>query len=94
MGVPCISAIWVRFLPVVIIPVLIPFITSDGGSPYAEISLPFLAPTQPYDISIHLVIPASEANLALGNFMATLTLSTSSNKTLTSIRKPVCPSLH
>ncbi|KAJ8594846.1 hypothetical protein M405DRAFT_711184, partial [Rhizopogon salebrosus TDB-379] len=60
----------------------------DGGSPYAEIPLPSLAPSQPYDISVHLVIPASEANFALGNFMATLTLSTPSNKTLTSIRKP------
>ncbi|KAG1749847.1 putative adipose-regulatory protein-domain-containing protein [Suillus paluster] len=60
----------------------------DGISPYAEISLPSLAPSQPYDISMHLVIPASEANFALGNFMTTLTLSTPSNRTLTSIRKP------
>lgn len=60
----------------------------DGTSPYAEISLPSLAPSQPYDISMHLVIPASEANFALGNFMTTLTLSTPSNRTLTSIRKP------
>ncbi|KAG1825781.1 uncharacterized protein BJ212DRAFT_1316112 [Suillus subaureus] len=37
---------------------------------------------------MHLVIPASEANFALGNFMTTLTLSTPSNRTLTSIRKP------
>jgi hypothetical protein len=48
-----------------------------------------LAPSQPYDISMHLVIPASEANFALGNFMTTLTLSTPSNRTLTSVRKPV-----
>ncbi|OJA16244.1 hypothetical protein AZE42_00072 [Rhizopogon vesiculosus] len=60
----------------------------DGGSPYAEIPLPSLAPSQPYDISVHLIIPASEANFALGNFMTTLTLSTPSNRTLTSIRKP------
>jgi hypothetical protein len=60
----------------------------DGTPPYAEISLPILAPSQPYDISMHLVIPASEANFALGNFMTTLTLSTPSNRTLTSIRKP------
>ncbi|KAG1908248.1 uncharacterized protein F5891DRAFT_992243 [Suillus fuscotomentosus] len=60
----------------------------DGISPYAEISLPSLVPSQLYDISMHLVIPASEANFALGNFMTTLTLSTPSNRTLTSIRKP------
>ncbi|KAG1870994.1 hypothetical protein C8R48DRAFT_697337 [Suillus tomentosus] len=60
----------------------------DGTSPYAEISLPSLVPSQLYDISMHLVIPASEANFALGNFMTTLTLSTPSNRTLTSIRKP------
>ncbi|KAG2159703.1 putative adipose-regulatory protein-domain-containing protein [Suillus bovinus] len=60
----------------------------DGTSPYAEISLPSLVPSQLYDISIHLVIPASEANFALGNFMTTLTLSTPSNRTLASIRKP------
>ncbi|KAG0696024.1 putative adipose-regulatory protein-domain-containing protein [Suillus ampliporus] len=60
----------------------------DGSPPYAELSLPSLVPSQPYDISMHLVIPASEANFALGNFMTTLTLSTPSNKTLTSIRKP------
>ncbi|KAG2075060.1 hypothetical protein BDR04DRAFT_1091887 [Suillus decipiens] len=60
----------------------------DGTSPYAEISLPSLAPSQPYDISMHLTIPASEANFALGNFMTTLTLSTPSNRTLASVRKP------
>ncbi|KAG0693318.1 putative adipose-regulatory protein-domain-containing protein [Suillus ampliporus] len=60
----------------------------DGSPPYAELSLSSLVPSQPYDISMHLVIPASEANFALGNFMTTLTLSTPSNRTLTSIRKP------
>lgn len=88
MGVPSVSAIWVRSLPALYYSSS--HSISDGGSPYAEISLPSLSPSQPYDISIHLVIPASEANFALGNFMATLTLSTPSNKTLTYIRKPVC----
>ncbi|KIJ68602.1 hypothetical protein HYDPIDRAFT_106814 [Hydnomerulius pinastri MD-312] len=60
----------------------------DGISPYAEIALPPLSADQPYDISLHLIVPASEPNFALGNFMATLTLSTPSNKTLTTIRKP------
>ncbi|KAF9229132.1 hypothetical protein BS17DRAFT_689440 [Gyrodon lividus] len=60
----------------------------DGVSPYAELSLPPLSAIQPYDISLHLVVPASEANFALGNFMATLSLSTPSNKTLTTIKRP------
>ncbi|KAH7885915.1 hypothetical protein F5I97DRAFT_1876383 [Phlebopus sp. FC_14] len=60
----------------------------DGVSPYAEISLPPLVAAQPYDMSLHLVLPASPSNYALGNFMATLTLSTPSNRTLTSTRRP------
>ncbi|KAH7928494.1 hypothetical protein BV22DRAFT_1192743 [Leucogyrophana mollusca] len=60
----------------------------DGVPPYAEVALPSLSPNQPYDISLHLTIPASEANFALGNFMAGLTLSTPANRTLTSIRRP------
>ncbi|KIK78990.1 hypothetical protein PAXRUDRAFT_834327 [Paxillus rubicundulus Ve08.2h10] len=60
----------------------------DGVSPYAELSLPPLSATQPYDISLHLVVPASEANFALGNFMATLSLYTPSNKTLMTTKRP------
>lgn len=62
---------------------------SNGPSPYAELSLPPLSTTQPYDVSLRLVLPASEANFALGNFMATMSLSTSSNKTLITISRPV-----
>lgn len=58
-------------------------------------TLPSLVAQQRYDISLHLTVPATESNYALGNFMTSLTLSTSSNKTLTSIRRPVghltCP---
>jgi Putative adipose-regulatory protein (Seipin) len=57
--------------------------------PYAEASLPQLVVRQPYDVSLQLLVPASESNLSLGNFMAFLTLSTPSNKTLTSVRRPV-----
>lgn len=62
---------------------------SDGPSPYAELSLPLLSTAQPYDISLQLVLPASEANFALGNFMTTLSLSTPSNKTLVTTSRPV-----
>ena len=62
---------------------------SDGLPPYAEVSLPLLVSQQAYGIALHLSIPATESNFALGNFMTTLTLSTTSNKTLTSIRRPV-----
>jgi hypothetical protein len=57
--------------------------------PYAEVNLPKLVTGQPYDISLHLVIPACESNFALGNFMTTLTLSTLANETLTTVRRPV-----
>ncbi|KAH7912589.1 hypothetical protein BJ138DRAFT_1004176 [Hygrophoropsis aurantiaca] len=60
----------------------------DGASPYAEVTLPPLSPNQPYDIFLHLTIPASEDNFALGNFMTGLTISTLTNKTLTSVRRP------
>ncbi|KAI6031624.1 putative adipose-regulatory protein-domain-containing protein [Pisolithus microcarpus] len=60
----------------------------DGVPPYAEVSLPQLSPNHPYDISLHLSIPASDANFALGNFMASLTLVTPSNRTLATVRRP------
>lgn len=62
---------------------------SDGALPYAEVPLSNIAAQQPYDISLHLVVPANEANLALGNFMASLTLLTPSNNTIALARKPV-----
>ncbi len=63
---------------------------SDGQSPYASTFLPALTTQQPYDISIRLTVPATETNVALGNFMASLRLaSASNNKTLVSVRRPV-----
>ncbi|KAF9650082.1 hypothetical protein BDM02DRAFT_1535313 [Thelephora ganbajun] len=59
----------------------------DGIMPYAEAPLPALAPRHPYDLSLDLIVPTTETNIALGNFMATLTLTTTSNKTLASIRR-------
>ncbi|EIW86853.1 hypothetical protein CONPUDRAFT_79077 [Coniophora puteana RWD-64-598 SS2] len=64
------------------------FLTSDGTSPYAEVVLPGLSPYQSYDFSLHLAVPTSETNYALGNFMTSLTLTTPSNRSLTSVRKP------
>ncbi|CCM05183.1 uncharacterized protein FIBRA_07392 [Fibroporia radiculosa] len=66
----------------------LPLQFGDGFSPYAEVALPNIITRQPYDISVHLVVPATEPNFNLGNFMTTLTLATSSNRTLAHIRKP------
>lgn len=55
--------------------------------PYAEASLSALSPRHPYDISLDLIVPTTETNIALGNFMTTLTLTTISNKTLASARR-------
>lgn len=60
----------------------------DGAPPYALTLVPPLVAQQRYDVFVHLTIPAIESNFALGNFMTTLTLSTTSNKTLTSVRRP------
>ena len=57
--------------------------------PYAEAPLPALVPRHPYDLSLDLVVPTTDANIALGNFMTTLTLTTASNKTLASSRRSV-----
>ncbi|KAI0778594.1 hypothetical protein BD413DRAFT_510336 [Trametes elegans] len=60
----------------------------DGPIPYAEVALPQVVAQQPYDISLHLIVPANEANFALGNFMTSLTLVTPGNITLAFARKP------
>ncbi|TFL06802.1 hypothetical protein BDV98DRAFT_476367, partial [Pterulicium gracile] len=60
----------------------------DGGLPYDEIYLSSLSPLQPYDVSLHLNVPYCESNIALGNFMATLEVRTTSNKTIASLRRP------
>ncbi|CDO73203.1 hypothetical protein BN946_scf185007.g258 [Trametes cinnabarina] len=60
----------------------------DGPVPFSEVALPSVVAQQPYDISLHLVVPANEANFALGNFMASLTLMTPSNGTIAAARKP------
>ncbi|KAL0951392.1 hypothetical protein HGRIS_008088 [Hohenbuehelia grisea] len=59
----------------------------DGVPPYAETIVAGIAAQQPYDIFLRLSVPIIPTNLALGNFMADLRLSTSSNQTITSIRR-------
>ena len=44
---------------------------------------------QRYAVSVDLQLPATETNLALGNFMTSLTVFSSKNKTLVSVRRPV-----
>ncbi|KZV76994.1 hypothetical protein PENSPDRAFT_562388, partial [Peniophora sp. CONT] len=60
----------------------------DGSPPYAQTSLPAMSSVEPYDVILHLSLPATTANYELGNFMTSLTLATSKNRTVTSVRKP------
>ncbi|KAI0051650.1 hypothetical protein FA95DRAFT_1533918 [Auriscalpium vulgare] len=60
----------------------------DGQPPYAEVPLSDISVVHPYDISLHLDVPATDANYALGNFMTSLTLVGSSNRTIKSVRRP------
>jgi Putative adipose-regulatory protein (Seipin) len=66
------------------------YTASDGIPPYAYAALPKLNFRQRYDISVDLLVPFTSSNLLLGNFMTSLVLSTSSNKTLAHVRRPVC----
>ncbi|EPT03900.1 hypothetical protein FOMPIDRAFT_127752 [Fomitopsis schrenkii] len=61
----------------------------DGVPPYAEFVLPDLVAGQPYDISLQLTVPASSSNLALGNFMTSLEITTpQKDDVLAFARKP------
>jgi hypothetical protein len=60
----------------------------NGIPPHAYTALPKLNVHQRYDISVDLLVPFTNSNLLLGNFMTGLTLSTSSNKTLAHVRRP------
>ncbi|KAF8481072.1 putative adipose-regulatory protein-domain-containing protein [Russula ochroleuca] len=60
----------------------------DKLAPYAETQLASFNPAQPYDISLHLIVPATQSNYDLGNFMTTLTLTDPSSRVLTTVRKP------
>ncbi|THH06950.1 hypothetical protein EW145_g3728 [Phellinidium pouzarii] len=60
----------------------------EGTLPHSELEISSLATNQPYDISLHLTIPATEANYAIGNFMTSLTMSTYRNTTIVDVRRP------
>lgn len=62
---------------------------SDALNPFAIEQLPSIMANQPYDISLHLVLPATESNFALGNFMATLKFTTAYNESITTVRRSV-----
>jgi len=59
-----------------------------ANMPYAHVSLPSLPTKQPFDISLYLLVPTSESNYALGNFMTTLRVYSPNNETLASSRIP------
>ena len=58
-------------------------------SPYASVALPPLVSRQAYDVSLHLQVPTSQSNLELGNFMTSLTITTTNNRTVATVRRPV-----
>ncbi|KAF9455064.1 hypothetical protein P691DRAFT_800075 [Macrolepiota fuliginosa MF-IS2] len=60
----------------------------ERAFPYARVVVPQIQVFQPYDIAMHMALPVSESNISLGNFMATLTLLTSSNQTLATVSRP------
>jgi len=62
---------------------------SDGTPPYAYAQLPALVPQQQYHVSLDLLLPYTDSNVQLGNFMINLKVSTLSNKTLAYVRRPV-----
>jgi hypothetical protein len=59
----------------------------DDRSPYADVQVSSLVSQQPYDVALHLTVPYSESNIALGNFMATLDVRTMSNGTVVTSRR-------
>jgi hypothetical protein len=65
----------------------------DGVTPYADLRLN-VAANQPYDVSLHLVVPTVPSNYDLGNFMTSLHVSTPSNRTVVHVRRPVRSLVH
>ncbi|KXN83891.1 hypothetical protein AN958_00971 [Leucoagaricus sp. SymC.cos] len=60
----------------------------ERAVPYALAVIPPIQASQPYDISLHMMLPVSDSNMSLGNFMTTLTLMTPSNETLATVSRP------
>ena len=89
MGDACLLAIWVCYPYCPHRSCLTTTSSRDGASPYAITTLHPVSPSQPYDISLHLVVPTSQSNLELGNFMAALNLTTLSHTAIASARRSV-----
>ncbi|KZW02661.1 hypothetical protein EXIGLDRAFT_759784 [Exidia glandulosa HHB12029] len=64
------------------------FLQYGDGTPHGETVLRALVADQAYNIALHMLVPASQSNYDLGNFMTSLVLSTISNKTIISASKP------
>ncbi|KIM25437.1 hypothetical protein M408DRAFT_331190 [Serendipita vermifera MAFF 305830] len=60
----------------------------ESPIPAAYFEFPSLVYDQPYDITVHLSVPLTDANIALGNFMTYLTLTNAANKTVASAQRP------
>jgi len=54
----------------------------ESTTPYGFATIKGLSTSQPYDISLHLLVPTSASNIELGNFMASIVLSSMNNKTV------------
>jgi len=59
-----------------------------GRAPYAEVMLPELSSSHPYDISLQLVLPHFAKNAELGNFMSSIAIKTPPNITLGYATRP------
>ncbi|KAG8951631.1 hypothetical protein FRC04_005919 [Tulasnella sp. 424] len=60
----------------------------QGTTPFAYTVIRDLNTNQPYDISVQLVVPTSQANYDLGNFMTSVTLMSMSNRTFATSQRP------
>ncbi|KAH7104217.1 hypothetical protein BKA62DRAFT_693896 [Auriculariales sp. MPI-PUGE-AT-0066] len=67
--------------------VLLDFQYGDG-IPHADAFLASLVQDQVYSVSIEMLVSASAANFALGNFMTSLVLTTVTNLTVASVSRP------
>ncbi|GAA6062484.1 hypothetical protein JCM10212_001857 [Sporobolomyces blumeae] len=59
--------------------------------PFADVELPegkYGAPGNSYDLSLELVVPSSEQNLRMGNFMVSLGLVSSQDETVLNVSRP------
>ncbi|KAJ8520085.1 hypothetical protein ONZ45_g3042 [Pleurotus djamor] len=59
----------------------------DAPQPYAMATIADISSQQPYDITLRLSVPPTDANFALGNFMASVDFFTPSNTSITSARR-------